>query len=64
MEERRFTLDEVIQAREVFISSATTFVWPVVAVDGQPIGDGTPGPITRQVRQMYLAALPDLCEPA
>lgn len=64
VEERRFTLDELMQAREVFISSATTFVWPVVSVDGQPVGDGTPGPITRQVRQLYLAALSDLSEPA
>ncbi|ROP50067.1 D-alanine transaminase [Enterobacter sp. BIGb0383] len=64
VEERRFTLDEVLQAREVFISSATTFVWPVVAVDGQPIGDGTPGPVTQQVREMYLAALPELSDEA
>jgi D-alanine transaminase len=64
VEERRFTLDEMMQASEVFISSATTFVWPVVSIDGQPVGDGTPGPITRQVRQLYLAALPDLSEPA
>lgn len=63
VEERRFTLDELMQASEVFISSATTFVWPVVSVDGQTVGDGTPGPITRQVRQLYLAALPDLSEP-
>lgn len=64
VEERRFTLEEVMQASEVFISSATTFVWPVITVDGQPIGDGKPGAITRQVRQLYLAALPELSDPA
>lgn len=62
VEERRFTLDELMQASEVFISSATTFVWPVIAVDGQPIGNGKPGVITRRVREMYLAAIPELSD--
>jgi D-alanine transaminase len=38
----------------VFISSATTFVWPVVSVDGQQIGDGKPGEITKLLRRIYL----------
>jgi D-alanine transaminase len=41
-------------ASEVFISSATTFVWPVVSVDGQQIGDGKPGEITKLLRRIYL----------
>lgn len=54
LEERPFTPEEAREAQEVFISSATTFVWPVISVDGQLIGDGTPGPLTRRLRQIYL----------
>ncbi|MEH3414249.1 D-amino-acid transaminase [Phytobacter diazotrophicus] len=53
-EERLFTAQEARQASEVFISSATTFVWPVVSVDGQQIGDGKPGEITKLLRRIYL----------
>ena len=28
---------------------------PVVEIDGQPIGDGRPGPVTRRLRELYLA---------
>lgn len=55
--ERTFTPDEARSAKEVFISSATAFVWPVVEIDGITIGNGQPGPITRQLREIYLAML-------
>lgn len=54
LEERGFTLDEVNEASEAFITSSTSFVYPVVRVDGQAIGDGKPGPLTRRLRQLYL----------
>ncbi|WP_437890959.1 D-amino-acid transaminase [Phytobacter sp. V91] len=56
-EERLFTPEEARRASEVFISSATTFVWPVVSVDGQQIGDGKPGQITQLLRKIYLEML-------
>ena len=46
-EERAFSLDELRVAREVFLTSATSFVKPVLAVDGAPVGAGAPGPVTR-----------------
>jgi len=46
-EERAFSLDELREAREVFLTSATSFVKPVLAVDGAPVGAGTPGPVTQ-----------------
>lgn len=55
--ERPFTPTEARQASEVFISSATSLVWPVVEIDGVTIGDGTPGPFTRRLRERYIAAL-------
>jgi len=54
VEERAFTIDEALAAKEAFISSATTVVWPVVSLDGQTIGDGKPGPVSLRLRQLYL----------
>ena len=28
----------------------------VVEVDGKPLGDGTPGPLTRRLRELYVDA--------
>jgi D-alanine transaminase len=49
LEERAFSLDELRQAREVFITSATSFVRPITRVDGAMVGDGKVGPVVRQL---------------
>ncbi|MCC5972918.1 MAG: D-amino-acid transaminase [Rubellimicrobium sp.] len=54
VEERAFTIDEAKAADEAFITSATTFVMPVVQIDGVPLGDGAPGPVTRRLREIYI----------
>ena len=54
IEERLFTPAEACQASEAFVSSATTFVWPVVEIDGQVIGDGKPGNIAKKLREIYI----------
>ncbi len=54
VEERAFTLDEALAADEAFITSASTFVMPVVSLDGTPIGAGTPGPVATRLREIYL----------
>ncbi|WP_321449383.1 D-amino-acid transaminase [uncultured Cohaesibacter sp.] len=54
VEERPFTLEEAKEAAEAFNTSATNFVLPVVSIDGQKIGDGTPGPITKKLRDIYV----------
>ena len=56
IEERPFSLAEAEEAAEAFITSATTFVMPVVSIDGKPVGDGRPGPVTRQLRELYITA--------
>jgi len=55
VEERRFTVAEAKEADEAFITSASDFVMPVVSVDGVTIGQGTPGPITRLMQELYVA---------
>lgn len=54
IEERAFTLAEAAQADEAFVTSASTFVMPVVSLDGAQIGDGTPGPVAARLREIYL----------
>ncbi|HGG65198.1 MAG TPA: D-amino-acid transaminase, partial [Rhodobacteraceae bacterium] len=54
VEERSFTIEEAQGADEAFITSASTFVMPVVEVDGAKLGDGTPGPVAARLREIYL----------
>ena len=54
VEERNFTIEEARQADEAFITSASTFVMPVVEIDGVPLGDGTPGRVAPRLREIYL----------
>jgi branched-chain amino acid aminotransferase len=48
--------DELRGADEVFLTSAVRAVLPVTRVDDRPIGDGTPGPITRRLMALFQAA--------
>jgi len=54
VEERSFTIAEAQEADEAFITSASTFVMPVVEIDEKAIGTGTPGPIAARLREIYL----------
>lgn len=54
VEERAFTIDEAKAADEAFITSASTFVMPVVEIDGVSLGEGTPGPVAARLREVYL----------
>ena len=59
IEQRPFSIEEACNASEAFITSATTFVMPVVSIDGNPIGDGKPGRLTRRLRELYIQAALD-----
>lgn len=54
IEERAFSVAEAQQADEAFVTSASAFVMPVVELDGQAIGSGKPGRLTRRLREIYL----------
>jgi len=54
VEQRAFTPEEAYGADEAFLSSATTLIYPIIEIDGRQIGDGTPGEITRRLREIYL----------
>jgi len=54
VEERPFTVAEALVAKEAFITSASTFVQAVVAIDGNRIGSGRPGPMAVRLREIYI----------
>ncbi|SFG97291.1 D-alanine transaminase [Palleronia marisminoris] len=54
VEERAFTIEEAQAADEAFVTSATTFVTPVVEIDGVAVGKGAPGPVAQRLREIYL----------
>lgn len=55
IEERSFGVAEALEAAEAFVTAASAFVTPVVEIDGRAIGDGRPGPVTRRLREIYVA---------
>lgn len=54
LDERAFTLDEAKASREAFITSATSFVTPVIRIDDASIANGVPGNMAIALRQAYL----------
>lgn len=53
---RCISRQDVLAADEVLLSSATKEVLPVTRIDGQPVGDGQPGPVYAQLYAGYQAA--------
>lgn len=53
-DEKAFSRGEAYEAQEAFITSATSFVTPVITIDNHPIGTGRPGDIARKLRETYL----------
>jgi D-alanine transaminase len=60
VEERAFTLEELVAADELFVTGTTVEVTPVVKVDGSPIGCGEPGPVTRKLQRAFEEAIQTL----
>jgi len=54
VDERPFGVAEAKAAPEAFLTSTTSYVLPVVSIDGDPVGDGKPGPLTLRLRHAYI----------
>ena len=52
-EESVFSEQDLRDAQEAFLTSASSFVKPVVKLNGQPVGDGEVGPVTRQLFELF-----------
>jgi branched-chain amino acid aminotransferase len=47
--------EALFEAAEVFLSGSSVGVWPVASVDGRPVGDGEPGPVSRRLKARHDA---------
>lgn len=54
IEERPFSLEEAFAAKEAFVTSATSFVMPVVTIDNKLIAEGKPGRLAMRLRELYI----------
>jgi D-alanine transaminase len=54
VEERPFSIEEALKAKEAFITSASSFVQAVISIDGKQVGGGKPGPMTDRLREIYI----------
>src|SRR5437660_3462784 len=54
VEERPFSIDEALAAKEAFITSASSFVQAVVSIDGKQVANGKPGPMADRLREIYI----------
>lgn len=61
VEERIFTLDELADADEVFLSSTTAEVMPIIEVDGKSVAAGFPGPVTRRLQDLFVQEIEKQC---
>jgi branched-chain amino acid aminotransferase len=48
-------VDDLYRATELFLTSTAGGVMPVATLDGRPVGDGGPGPLTMRIRDRYWA---------
>ncbi len=55
-EERPFSLEEAFDAKEAFVTAATTVVMPVTRLDGKMIGNGHPGSVASRLRELFHTA--------
>ena len=53
VDETTVPADAVRGADEVFLSSTAGGIMPVTRIDGEPVGDGQPGPVTLRLKQLY-----------
>ncbi|MEZ5661876.1 MAG: aminotransferase class IV [Burkholderiaceae bacterium] len=56
LDQRNITRDEVLEADEIMVTSATKEILAVVRLDGKPVGKGRPGPVFKALWQAYQQA--------
>ena len=54
IKEQKINVNDLMDAQEVFLTSATGFVLPVVEIDGKPVGNGLVGDRVKEIQQIYL----------
>jgi branched-chain amino acid aminotransferase len=64
IEEGHFTVDQLYQADECFLTNTSMEIMPVVVVDNKRVGNGAPGPLTRKLRARFIQSRARLSEPS
>lgn len=49
-----FTVEDMLNAREVFITAATSICFPIVSIDGKPVANGHPGSLSQKIREAFF----------
>ncbi|MBS0153663.1 MAG: aminotransferase class IV [Nitrospira sp.] len=62
--EGHFTVDQLHQADECFLTNTSMEIMPIVEIGDQRIGAGVPGPLTRKLRARFIEARDRLSEPS
>ena len=52
--EKKFTQTELYNAKEVFLTSASSFIMPIVQIDDQNINQGLVGNVSLELRKLYF----------
>lgn len=55
VDRRRIARRELLAAEEVFITSSSRMIVPIARIDGEPVGAGRPGPVTRRLMEVFEA---------
>lgn len=59
--EEPFTVEDLLNADEVFCSSSTIEVMPIIEIDGETVGEGVRGPVTAQLAEAFKAKIEEQC---
>ena len=54
IKEQKINIDDLMEAQEVFLTSSTGFVLPVIEIDGIHVGNGLVGDMVKEIQQIYL----------
>jgi len=54
LEERPFSVEEAKAAAEAWLTSASNFIVSITNIDGVDVGNGTPGPMFKRLRALYM----------
>jgi branched-chain amino acid aminotransferase len=55
--EKALTRHDIYVADECFLTGTAAEVIAMVSLDNRPIGDGTPGPVTRELKELFRASV-------
>ncbi|OCA91426.1 D-amino-acid transaminase [Bacillus sp. FJAT-27225] len=59
--EKEFAVEELKSADEALLGSTTSELTPIVKIDGNPVGNGEPGPVTKRLQLLFEQEIERQC---